>query len=695
MRADTALGVLKPDANGIPPGRQLEELLKRRFYDSLNARREAYEQVKSQTAARAWQRERREFMVRQLGGFPERTPLNAKTVGHLDGEGYRVEKVMFESRPGHHVTGLLYLPMLRGKKVPGVIMPCGHSHTGKASGWYQRAGALMARNGIAVLSYDPIGQGERYQSLDDQDHTEFETAPGYPVPHSKVRFLPTVEHSMMGVGSILVGSNVAQYRIWDGMRAIDYLQSREEIDPARIGATGNSGGGTLSAYLVALDERIGAAAPGCFLTTFRRLIDTKGAQDGEQNIHAQISFGLDEPDYVMMRAPVPTLILAATRDATFDIAGTWDLFRQAKRFYTRLGHPEKIDLVEADAPHGYYLQHRTAATRWMRRWLLGTDDVTPEVDPLPDPLTDEILRGQSQEGVLPNDELLVSPEGQVMLMPDERSVFDINADIAQRLAAGRSQRWKNRAPDEWRRAIREVVGTRPPAELAGSGGKKVGTIQRNGYRVDKIILDATENAIALPGLLFVPETHTGAAVLYLHGESMKTDAQPGGPIESLVKDGRIVLAAELSGIGETETGHEKRDYGRGRFGIDSQEINLAYLLGRSYVGMRVDDVFRWMHYLRSEAAPGSPTQVKGIGEAAIPTLHAAALDPSLFDSVRIEGMIRSWTEVVGAKETRNQLVNTVHGALRVYDLPDLIDLADKDKVTVRNSVDALGNPIDQ
>lgn len=328
--ADENLTVLTPTPAGVPPGKQLELYLKRQFYQHVDDRLAAFEALKSRADCERWQRERREFFVRQLGGFPERTPLNARIVGRLEGEGYRVENVLFESRPGHHVTANLYLPDSAGPH-PAVIVPCGHSHNGKAAGGYQRICILLARNGMAALCYDPIGQGERYQMLDfDQEHTHFATAPRLEVPHPRVRHLCTTEHTAMGLGCILLGSNVAQYRIWDGMRAIDYLQSRDDIDSSKIGCTGNSGGGTLTAYLMALDDRIVAAAPVCYLTTFRRLIDTRGAQDAEQNIFGQIAFGMDEPDYVMMRAPKPTLICAGRRDATFDIDGTWDLFRQSK-----------------------------------------------------------------------------------------------------------------------------------------------------------------------------------------------------------------------------------------------------------------------------------------------------------------------------------------------------------------------------
>ena len=174
---------------------------------------------------------------------------------------------------------------------------------------------------------------------------------------------------------------------------------------------------------------------------------------------------------------------------------------------------------------------------------------------------------------------------------------------------------------------------------------------------------------------------------------MKVEAAPGGRCEQLVKQGYIVLSAELSGIGETETGHDKRDYGRGRFGRDVQEIYLAYLIGRSYVGIRTDDLFRWANYL--DRRIGKQTRLIATGEACIAALHAAALEPLRFDTVELKHMIRSWGDVVTATESVNQLVNAVHGALRHYDLPDLIELVGTDRIKVEASVDASGESIDK
>ena len=192
----------------------------------------AFDKLNGPADLRRWQDERRSFLRRQIGVFPERTPLNARVTGKLQGEGYRVEKVIFESRPQHHVTASLYLPETKGPH-PAILIPCGHSHTGKASGQYQRAAILFARNGMAALCYDPISQGERYQVIDrDGGNAHFEDiSRKLTVPHPAVRHLCTTEHTLIGGGSILLGENLAQYRIWDGTRAIDQEKWRAECHP--------------------------------------------------------------------------------------------------------------------------------------------------------------------------------------------------------------------------------------------------------------------------------------------------------------------------------------------------------------------------------------------------------------------------------------------------------------------------------
>ena len=670
MAADE-LTVLDPTTK---PEAAFEGWLVREFNALCDKRSAAFEvMIKSEAACKRWQEERRAFFLERIGGLPERTPLNPQISGTLQGKGYRVEKIILETRPAFHLTANLYLPDTP-PPWPAVLVPCGHSHEGKAVGQYQLICMLLARHGMAAMCYDPIGQGERYQMLDlAKERAVFDDAPHVKVPHPNVRLVCTTEHTMTAISSALIGANAAQFRIWDGMRVIDYLQSRPDILADKIGCTGNSGGGTETAYLMALDDRILAAAPGCYLTTFKKLIETKGPQDGEQNIAGQIAFGMDEADYCIMRAPKPTLICAGTRDVTFDFGGTWELFRDAKRFYSRLGHPDMIDLVAPDAPHGFTLQLREAVTRFMARHLLGKDIVVREVAKLPDSFTDEELRAISVPDWTPQ-QLQCTPKGQVRLLPGERSVFQINAETASKLKKARES---GLGPKTILEAI-EASET-----IAEPKVEKLAQITRDGFSIEKLSLKA-ENAFQLPALLYTPAKPNGHAVLYLHGDGLKEDA---ATIEQLVKAGNVVLTAELRGIGETETGLRRKSFGAGRFGRDNLEILTAYLMDKSYVGMRTDDVRSWARFLKTKA---SALSVIAIGEAAIPALHAAALERDAFTQITLRRMITSYESLAGAEETFDQTVNLIHGVLRHYDLPDLLQLVGKERVVIEQPVDGMG-----
>lgn len=677
--------VLTPGPDGVASDVYLENWLAAGVERCIERRSGAFEtMIKSATACRQWQEDRRAFFLKTIGGLPERTPLKAEITGTLEGEGYRIEKILLETRPGFHLTANLYLPVTPGPW-PAVLVPCGHSHNGKAAGQYQLASRLLARHGLAAICYDPIGQGERYQILDrETKRTYFDDAPHVEAVHPSVKLMCTTEHTMVGLSSALLGENVAQYRIWDGMRVIDYLQSRPDILPEKIGCTGNSGGGTETAYLMALDDRIVAAAPGCYLTTFRSLLAGRGPQDGEQNLFGQLSFGMDQADYCIMRLPKPTLIAAGTRDVTFDFAGTWDLFRDAKRFASRIGHPDAIDLVAPDAPHGFTLQLREAVTRFMLRHLAGKDVEVREIPELPDSFSDEELRALTTPDWTDAD-LQVTKEGQVLLRPGERSVFQINADSAARWKSEREKVWTTLDAAGKQALVRKTIGDERGPDKPTL--KTVGEVKRSGLAIRKLVLEVAPG-LPLPGLSFHPEKSDGRVVFYLHGESMKADAGPGGPIETLAREGAVVHALELRGIGETQTGFRRKAFGAGRFGPDNLEILTAYLIGKSYTGMRTADLEAWIDALGIETAG-----LIAIGEAAIPALHVAALNPDRFSDATLRGMIPSWESLVSAPETHDQMVNLVHGVLRHYDLPDLVEMAGADRVKIEDPVDGLGKPV--
>lgn len=652
------LTVLPEQVDGVAPGEMLHTYLMERVREATDRRDAEFEKLETPEQIAAYQKQMRDFFIEQLGGLPERTPLNAQVTGSEQRDGYRIEKVIFESQPKHFVTAILYLP--EGEPpFPGVLVPCGHSANGKARDLYQRAPILMAKSGMVALCYDPIDQGERHQLLD---------ADGKPIITSS-----TMGHNLTGVGAVLLGRNTATYRTWDGIRAIDYLCSRPEVDAKRIGCTGISGGGTMTSYLMALDDRIQAAAPGCYLTTFQRLLETVGPQDAEQTIFGQIEFGMDHPDYTLMRAAKPTLIMTATDDY-FDIDGAWQNFRQSKRLYGRLGYPERADMIEVAGGHGFPPEMRIAAARWMRRWLLGIDDAITEPD----------------STVAKDEDVWCTPRGEVMLLDGSRSVYDLNMELEARLAQDRKRFWQVTDTAKTLDEVRRITGIRKLADLPKPELKKTGQIQRDGYRIDKIVLQR-EDGIAIPALLFVPDATPKDAYLYLHADGKQADAAPGGPIEKLVQQGHVVLAPDLCVVGETSpTG--KHSYSR-YLPPDWRESTIAYLLGTSLLAMRAEEIQLCARFASEYQADGTPRTVHliSIGSTGPPALHAAALEPELFASVTLRNSLVSWSNVVHTPQSKNQFANLVHGALRVYDLPDLAETLG-DKVTIVAPQNATGQP---
>ncbi|MEE2936695.1 MAG: alpha/beta fold hydrolase [Planctomycetota bacterium] len=618
----------------------LYETLQAQAYLALDRRQEQFEAIDSAAAVATYQeRLRREFVTR-LGGFPDRHPLNSKVMKTVNAEGYRIENVIFESQPRHHVTANLYLPTGDGP-FPAVVVSSGHSRTAKTADYNQRFGIMMARHGMVALCFDPIGQGERSQILNDQGEHLFDGT--------------TTEHFLIGIGSILVGRNTATYRVYDAMRSIDYLTTRPEVDSSRIGMTGCSGGGTLTSYTMALDDRVLCAAPACYLTTFRRLIETIGPQDSEQNIFGQLVWGMDQTDYVLMRAPKPTLISSTTQDF-FDIRGSWESFRQAKRVYGRLGFPERVDLVEIEGAHGVQPQNLATIAHWMQRWLL---DIDKPVDAIELPVRD-------------GTDLICTERGQVLSLPDELSVFDLNAQYAKTLPGTRTEKGKAATADELRNLVSERIGL--PELNVEQTVKAVARQQRGKYQIEALLLEFGAD-IPLPINLYQPRGEASESVYLCLNDGGKNAAAE--LAIRLVGQGHSVVTVDLRGQGETGTGEFTAGLG------DWKTFSLAYLLEQSIIGIRSADTLALSRYA-SERMPNQSIHLIAEGQSGMVALHAAALQPSRFASVTLRNSPRDWSSNVGISDPEVQLDHTVHGALSLYDLPDLVELAGRDKVAFAN-----------
>jgi len=596
----------------------------------------------------------REQMLKDLGGFPDRTPLNARVVGVLERPGYRIEKVIFESQPHFYVTANLYLPKTGHPPYPAILYPLGHERGGKTNPTWQQMLGSLATKGFVALAWDPVGQGERLQIF-DQDLRE-----------SKVGN-STTEHTVVGTQCMLVGDHLARYTIWDGMRALDYLLSRKEVDPARIGLTGNSGGGTHTAYIAALDDRIQVAAPSCYITSWHLMLDTIGPQDAEQTFPLWLQEGLDYPDYLYAFAPKPYLLLSAIRDF-FPIAGARETLAEAERVYAAIGEREKVGMFEADDGHGYNKSRRLAAYDWFGRWLKGARDTDPE----------------PQIEMATPEELRCTATGQVSTSLGGESVFTLNQKRLAQLKASRLTR-----PADLPGKVREVIRYEPP-----SGPLQVtsyGVITRSGYRIEKLIYES-EPGIFIPSLLYVPDAGASkkAAVLMVTGDGKAASASEA---EQFAASGTVVLSIDMRGTGETrvDTDVNSREFDH-YFG-DFNNIMTALLVGKTMAGMRALDISRGVDVLTS-GKEVDPNQVYGYGkdEGALPLLYATVLDGRI-RRVMLDGMLVSYESVVNSRVSRRILEGVAPGMLKYYDLQDLVAAMAPRDVWIVNGTDPMGHEL--
>jgi hypothetical protein len=218
-----------------------------------------------------------------------------------------------------------------------------------------------------VLTFDPLGQGEREQNyLYDLGRT-LSGGGGN-------------EHLHAGAQSLLIGQSVARYFIWDAKRAIDYLVSRADVDPERIGAAGCSGGGALTGYIGALDERVKAVATACYVSSYK-LVFPGPTPDSEMSLPSFLANGLDIADFAGMAAPKPWLLLATEQDY-FTPTGAKMVYDEAERWYSLFDARDRIRYAVGPGPHGTPRESREEIYRWMARWLKGQHDAAPVDQPV-------------------------------------------------------------------------------------------------------------------------------------------------------------------------------------------------------------------------------------------------------------------------------------------------------------------------
>ena len=324
--------------SGSTPREQMIGYLNGIAKKQLEARSVAVAGIRTSADADRRKVEVREKILRLIGGLPEgKGPVAVREFRKSSADGFRVERIAYESQPGFWVTADVYVPEEGSGPFPAIVLAPGHGAGGKSENW--NWGGNFARNGIMALAYDPLGQGERLQ---------------YYAPDQQKSMIgnPTGEHGEANVGPMLLGDDIARYMVNDAMRGVDYLISRKDVDATRIGAFGCSGGGTSTAYFAALDDRVKVAASACYITSFDELLASPtGAQDAEQSIPHFIEQGLDFADWVEAFAPKPYAVIS-TMDDMFPFDGARQTVDEVKRFYGVYSAEDRIQWITGPGGHG-------------------------------------------------------------------------------------------------------------------------------------------------------------------------------------------------------------------------------------------------------------------------------------------------------------------------------------------------------
>lgn len=658
---------------------QLEQYLDGLAAQDEAARAASVAAIRTRAQAEARQARVRAQMLALIGAMPQRTPLNAKILGETQADGFRIRKVIFESQPNFFVTALLYVPdgEAAGGKRAAILMSPGHAPSGKAGD--APIAAIFARNGFVVLSYDPIGQGERLQYPD----------PAKPGASLAVR--PTGEHGEASLQPMLIGDTFARYEVWDAMRGVDFLASLPEVDPHRIGALGCSGGGTITALTGALDTRIAAIGTACYITSFDALLPALGPQDAEQSTPRFISSGLDFPDWIELAAPRPYAVLSTYSDM-FPFAGARSTVIEARRFYslfdpasagTRVGGAEPsipptptVPALNADTTNAVSLQARLQwitgpgghgalmpimgdiVSFFLRNLRPGIDADHPFL-----PAGNGPRAAMTLIASLPKDAFQVTPTGQVATSyPGCATVYTLNKKRAARLVPAHRPLI---AFDQLGAMVRSATGAdaKPGASKFDAAFLAAKSGPLDFPSASGLHLEADLAVPSAPGLhpavlMLVPNS--------IHGQDPIARANQ-TEFESLAAQGNVVLA--LTPRPSPPGTDDMKAPLLGPFYLLSLRADLV---GRTLVGLRADDAIRAADYLADRAdVDVTHISAEASGHLGLVLLHAGVLDRRL-RPIEVDHVLSSYRSLLDAPVPTGAPEDVIPGVLLHYDIPDLV-----------------------
>jgi len=623
---------LPPDGPQITPYLQFQTEL---AWHQDSERMRAWDAIRTEQDVLRIQKEIRQKLLTMLGGLPStRRPLHPHVTGRIPMDGFHIEKLIFESLPGVYVTALLYVPDGGDRtKHPAVLVPAGHAENGKAH--YQALCQRLAQRGYVVLSWDPVGQGERSQFWDAKK--------------SKSRYNRIcAEHAVLGNLAYLAGTNLARWEIWDGLRAFDYLLTRPEVDPERINITGTSGGGFQAMHIAALEPRIKIAAISCYITSLPMRIHNRifkdPDSDPEQDLYGMLSNGVDHAGLLLLMYPRPVFIAAATLDF-FPIEGTHKTFEEVSRLYRRFGHADRIAMAEGYHGHQYSDENQEAAFEFLDHF-------------------NRLPRRHALASAKDLDETTIqcTRTGQVMLeFEDARSLMDLIRDYytdhrTRKVPSIRQLYLGANYPGIATWKIGQYRGIAPAAdEIAW---ESAGTSTFEDISIDRYILHHS-------GRLVMPLLHIHGTAKQNHqwllwfGKNVKASVTDWREIIKYLDGGFDVVTFDFRGLGETRMPYKavsEDDPSFAQLDFDRAYVNPlssvladyvynSLLTGRPYFLQMIEDVesaVRFSH-LKLHAvnfSVASDDEAFTLASALVETLPAVKLIP------RPGASIMKWSDLV-------------------------------------------------
>lgn len=533
------------------------------------------------------------FYMLGLAPMPERTPLQPVVTGTLDGRGYVVEKLHFQSRPRLYVTANLYRPesIRAGERLPAVLYVCGHSNAGRDGNKtaYQSHGIWFARHGYVCLTLDTLQLGEIKG-----------------IHHGTYREKRWWWHSR--------GYTPAGVECWNGIRAIDYLTSRPEVDPERIAVTGISGGGAATFWIAAADTRIRVAVPVSGMADLASYVPNRTVNGHCDCMFCYNTFQWPWTQIAALIAPRPLLFVNSDLDRIFPMDANRRITNRLEQLYSFFGAGDRVDSVVSNGGHEYRKDIRQAVYRFINTHLKGDPAAISDSE-------NDLVTEQDGRRIFP-----IEPAG-LRVFPEDRDIpaDALNGHIDETFvpmanvpppAKGEVESWKRDLLTKLRQVSFSALRTSEPKaevlETLTGGWLKMKSEEGIEFHLTR--MDTSSRPVK-------------RILLVVRSADEASASAPPAWLTKVADSDDVVWLCDPRGVGETRwTTKSPPNYVR----------RAHALIGRTVETGQVRDIIAAAGYLHDSVPPGVPIDVAGGGAAGVLAAYAALFQPAIAGATLID-----------------------------------------------------------